>query len=262
MKEAWKVDPLDPRAPSVDVWARMSFDERTRVCDSLPSEIERATPPEGDRHRVPKTRAMEALGEFFRRIGRRVYLSSELPVYYPNERVFGPDLIAVLDVEPHERDRWVVSLEGKGVDLAFEVTLAGDAKKDLEENVVRYARLGIPEYFVLDARTTRLLGYRLEAGASAYQPIVPQGGRWPSKVLGLDLSLEGGRVRFFHGSAPLLEASELITRLERMMEELASKKDEAERMKDEAERMKDEAERRAERLAQRLRDAGIDPDDS
>ncbi|MBS2016455.1 MAG: Uma2 family endonuclease [Deltaproteobacteria bacterium] len=123
----------------------MSHDERARVCDSLPSEIERATPPEGDRHRVPKTRAMEALGEFFRRIGRPVYLSSELPVYYPNERVFGPDLIAVLDVEPHERDRWVVSLEGKGVDLAFEVTLAGDAKKDLEENVARYARLGIPE---------------------------------------------------------------------------------------------------------------------
>lgn len=239
----------------------MSHDERARVCDSLPSEIERATPPEGDRHRVPKTRAMEALGEFFRRIGRRVYLSSELPVYYPNERVFGPDLIAVLAVEPHERDRWVVSLEGKGVDLAFEVTLAGDAKKDLEENVVRYARLGIPEYFVLDARTTRLLGYRLEPGASAYQPILPQAGRWPSKVLGLDLSLEGGRVRFFHGSAPLLEASELITRLERMMEELSSKKDEAERMKDEAERMKDAAERRAERLAQRLRDAGLDPDD-
>jgi len=248
------VDPLDPRAPSVEAWAGMSAEERSSVCDSLPSEIERATPPEGDRHRVPKTRALEALGEFFRRIGRRVYLSSELPVYYPNERVFGPDLIAVLDVEPHERDRWVVSLEGKGVDLAFEVTLAVDAKKDLEENVVRYARLGIPEYFVLDARTTRLLGYRLEPGASAYHPIVPQRGRWSSRVLGLDLALEGGRVRFFHGSAPLLEASELIARLERMMEELASKKDEAERMKD-------EAERRAERLAQRLRDAGIDPDD-
>lgn len=225
----------------------MSPAERARVCDSLPSDIERSTPPEGDRHRVPKTRAIEALDEFFRRIGRRVYLSAELPIYYPNERMFAPEVIAVLDVEPHERDRWVVSAEGKGIDLALEITLAGDAKKDFEYNVVRYARIGIPEYFVLDARTTRLVGYRLDPVAKNYEPIVPQRGRWRSNVLDLDLAVEGGRVRFFHGSAPLLEASELISRLATMMEELAAKKD--------------DAERRAERLAQKLCDAGIDPDD-
>jgi hypothetical protein len=215
---------------------------------------------------VPKARALEALDEFFRRTGRRVYLSSELPVYYPNERMFAPDVIAMLDVSPHERDRWVVAQEGKGVDLAIEVTLGGDAKKDLEQNVERYARLGIPEYFVLDARSLRLSGYRLDG--ARYQPIIPQAGRWASRVLGLDLSLEGGRIRFFHGSAPLLEAAELVSRLETMMDDLVRRKEEAERAKDDAERAKDDAERakeeaetRADRLERRLRALGVDPDD-
>jgi Uma2 family endonuclease len=285
--QGWVLDDLDPRAPSVEVWEKMSADERARVCDSLPSEIPRATPPEGDRHRLPKTRALEALDEFFRRTGRRVYLSSELPVYYPGERMFAPDVIAVLDVEPHERDRWVVAQERKGVDLAIEVTLGGDAKKDLEQNVERYARLGIPEYFVLDARSMRLIGYRLDG--PRYQPIIPQGGRWASRVLGLDFALEGNRIRFFHGSAPLLEAAELVGRLETMMDDLVRRKEdaergkqeaergkedaergkedaergkaEAERGKAEAERGKEEAERRAERLERRLRELGVDPDD-
>ncbi len=265
-QRVWKVDPIDPRAPPLEVWDSLTAAEREVVCASLPSEIPRATPPEGDGHRVPKARALEALEEFFRRVGRRVYLSSELPVYYPGERMFAPDVIAVLDVEPAERSGWVVSREGKGVDLAIEITLGGDAKKDLEENVVRYARLGIPEYFVLDARSLRLIGYRLEAGR--YRAIVPQGGRWTSAVLGLDLALEAGRVRFYHGSAPLLEAAELIKTLETMMDDVVRRKEEAERGKEEAERGKEEAERgkeeaeqRAERLAARLRELGVDPDE-
>jgi Uma2 family endonuclease len=265
--EGWPIDPSDPRAPPEDVWRGLSAAVQARVYAALPSEFPRTAPPEGDPHRLPKTRALEALGEYFRRIGRGVYLGSELPVYCPGEPMFAPDLIAVLDVDPHERDRWMVSHEERGLDFAMEVTLHGDKKKDLETNVVEYARLGIPEYFVLDARTTRLLGYRLDEGERVYRPIVPQGGRWPSKVLGLDLTLEGRRVRFFHGSAALPEASELIQHLESMMDGLTSGKESAERAREESERAREESERareeseqRAERLAAKLRELGVDPD--
>src|SRR5512138_552804 len=105
--------PLDPRAPSQDEWERMSNDERARVVAQLPSEVPRETTPEGDPHRDPKEKALEALREYYRRLGRRVYLSAELPVYYPGERMFAPDVIAVLDVEPHQRSSWVVSHEGR-----------------------------------------------------------------------------------------------------------------------------------------------------
>jgi Uma2 family endonuclease len=253
------VDPADPRAPAQEVWDRMSEEERRRVVASLPSEIPRAQPPEGDPHRVPKKSAFEALDEYFRRRGRQVYLSSELPVYYPDEPMFAPDLIAVLDVDPHERERWVVSDEGRGLDFVLEIHLSGDRRKDLERNVERFARLGIPEYFVLSPRRERLVGYALGA-AGSYQPIVPQGGLWRSGVLELELAIERGRLRFYRGTAPLPDARELIDRLSGMVDDAVQRaEDEARRAEDEARRAADEA-RRAARLAAKLRELGVDPD--
>ena len=277
----FKVDQNDPRAPAQELWDRLTAEQRRAVVAALPSEIPLAM-PEGDYHRVPKEKARESLSEHFRRLGRRVYLSSELPVYYPDEDMFAPDLIAVLDVETHQRDKWVKSEEGKGVDLVLEITFAGNRRKDLKENVARYARLGIPEYFVLDARDQRLTAYRLERpGGSSYQAIVPQGGRWPSEVLGLDLAVEDRRVRFYHGSEPLPAADELIARLTTMVDELLSREEDLERqLQTERRRVKEEARRRqaerrraekaeqraeqeqqrAERLAARLRELGEDPE--
>jgi Uma2 family endonuclease len=242
---AWHVDPNDPRAPSLEIWESLSAAERRQVVDALPSEIDGALPPEGDPHRIPKQKALDALDAFFRKLGRRVYLSSELPVYYPGERMFAPDLIAVLDVDPGERLRWVVAEEGKGIDLALEVTLRGSRKKDLEENVERYARLKIPEYFVFDRRDNRLHGWRL-AGPQ-YERIVPQGGRWESLVLGLTLAAEAGRVRFYLGTAVVPESEELLARANALADELQNRLASAEQR---AEREK----QRAESAEQRLRE--------
>lgn len=116
--DSYRVDPDDPRAPPQEVWERLTPEERAHVVDSLPSEflVSEAHPPEGDSHFDAKVRVREVLGGFFSRIGRKVYLACELPVYYPGERMFAPDVLAVMDVEPHSRMRWVVGVEGKGLD--------------------------------------------------------------------------------------------------------------------------------------------------
>ena len=277
------IDPLDPRAPSQDIWEQLTESERQAVVDSLPSEVPRALPPEGDGHRIPKSRALEALGEFYRRLRRRVYLSAELPVYYPDEPMFAPDLLAVVDVGMQERQSWVTQHEGKGLDFVLEINVSGNRKKDFEDNVVRYAKLQIPEYFAFDVPRSRLVGWRLESErALTYEPIVPQGGRWPSRVLDLDLSLEGGQLRFYHGNAPLLDARELIHRLSalvdealqraeeearraekesRRAEEESRRAEEESRRAEEESRRAEEESRRAERLATRLRQLGIEPDE-
>ncbi|HEY6556742.1 MAG TPA: Uma2 family endonuclease [Polyangiaceae bacterium] len=221
---------------------------------SLPSEIESSEPPEGDAHRISKTNALGALDEYYRRIHRRIYLSAELPIYYPAEAMFAPDLIAVRDVEIHERNSWIVSQEGKGIDFALEIRVLGRARKDLELNVERFARLGISEYFAFDVRTGRVLGWRLPTpGTVRYEPVASCAGRWPSRVLELDLALDEGRLRFYAGSAPLLDARELIDKLSSMVDQAVC------RAEDEARRAEDEA-RRADRLAARLRELGVDPD--
>lgn len=246
-RKTFAVDAADPRAPSQAVWDAMSADDRRELLGSLPTEIPRKTLPEGDAHRIPKTRALEALDEYFRRIGRRVYLGSELPVYYPDEAMFAPDLIAVVDVDPRAREAWVVSDEGRGIDVAMEVPVSGERAKDLRRTVERLARLGIPEYFIYEPRRQRLSGYRLPtAAARSYEPVVPQGGRWRSALLDLELVLDGDRLRFFHGSAPLLDAQELVSRLSAMV--------------DDSVRRAEEEAQRAERLAARLRQLGLDPD--
>jgi len=252
----WVIDPDDPRAPPQEIWDQMSPEERQRIVDALPSEFEasEACPPEGDFHFNAKVAVRDTLGGYFQRLGRRVYLACELPVYYPDERMFAPDLIAVLDVEIKERTTWTVASEGKGLDLALEILWSGSAKKDLEDNVARYAALGISEYFVFDRKRLRLRGYRLPAGGRRYQPLMPQEGRLASSVLGLELGIEGDRLRFYHGLAPLPETGELLARLGSMVGDLETRIDEAERLADEAERRADEAERRADAEKERAED--------
>jgi hypothetical protein len=173
--------------------------------------------------------------------------------------VFAPDVLAVLDVEPGERDRWVVSAEGKGLDFVLEVAVRGDTKKDLVSNVQRYARLGIPEYFAYEPLTPRLSGFRLERSGT-YSPIVPQGGRWASAVLGLELGIEARRIRFFAGTAPLPEADELIANLSKMLDDIVQREQRLVAELEEERERAEEARERAERLAEKLRKLGVDPD--
>jgi Uma2 family endonuclease len=251
-------DPEDPRAPTREQWALMTPVERDRIVDMLPTDLPiDVKPPEGDAHRKAKQGALGALDDFFRRAGRRIYLSSELIVFYPGERSFVPDLLAVLDVDAHDRTRWISDVEGKGLDLVLEVHVAGERGKDLEVNVERYARLGIHEYFVFDRARLRLHGYRLSAANDSersrpgtYQRIVPQAGHFASVVLGLDLVLDGDRLRFFAGNAPLEDADEVIARLGTMLdkviareEELSAKLEEERRLREEERRLREEADR-------------------
>jgi hypothetical protein len=113
-------------------------------------------------------------------------------------------------------------------DWVLEVLHRGDRKKDLVENVERYAHLGIPEYFVYDLENQQVLGYRLsQRGSGRYLRIVPQLGLVPSAVLGLDLAVVGGKLQLFHGMAELFGTGQLLGRLRGMMSDLEVKASEA-----------------------------------
>ncbi|HSP79202.1 MAG TPA: Uma2 family endonuclease [Myxococcaceae bacterium] len=233
----------------------MSEAEQARVVESLPGEVtwDEMAMPEGDLHLEAKIETRDMLRGFFSRQGRRVYLGSELPVYYPGERRFAPDLLAVRDVETHPRNKWVVSHEGKGLEWVMEVHVGGDRKKDAEYNVERYARLGIPEYFIYDRAREQLLAYRLpspEARESA--PIPPEAGRYRSEVLGLEFELAEGTLRLWAGNALLLESHELLEQVQRLREEEARRREEAEQRLEEEVRLREEEARRREEAERRL----------
>jgi Uma2 family endonuclease len=256
-------------APSAAEWEALSPAERAAVVAALPGEVtyDEIAMPEGDRHSKAKARALDALRGYFSRLRRRVYLAPELPIYYPGEPRFAPDLLAVLDVEDVDRDKWVVSAEGKGLDWVLEVHVGGDREKDAELNVARYARLGIPEYFLYDRARNRLAAYHLASPeARVYTPIVPSHGLYESRVLGLDVQVDEDRLRFYAGTALLLESEELIARVQAMYdaaqrraddeaqlrEEEVRRREEAERLREEEARLREEAEQEVARLRAEL----------
>jgi hypothetical protein len=156
---------------------------------------------------------------------------------------------------------WVVDAEGKGLDFVLEVHVAGDWSKDHLANVERFARLGIHEYFVFDRKQLRLQGYRLLPQTRTYQRLLPQAGFFASEVLGLDLTVEGTKLRFFAANAPIEDADERIARLGSMLDEVFAHKEEALRRAEELEgklveeQLSRKEEQRLREEAQRLREA-------
>lgn len=254
MTQRWTLDEDDPRAPTTDTWRAMTEAQRAHVLATLPSEWEDAEPPEGDPHWVPKVAARKTLERYFSRIGRRAYVGSELPIYYPGERVFAPDVFAVLDVEPGARDHWVVDKEGKGLDWVLEIFVHGSRKKDHVKNVERNARLGITDYFIFDRGKLRLHGWTLPTPtARTYEPILPQRGRWAARSLGLELAIVDDRPRFFHADAELPEVEELIDRLERAVAAVSTRvEEESRRAEAESQRAEEESRRAEEESRRRL----------
>lgn len=244
--------PQFPTTPSVEAWRAMSREAQERFQIKVNEMLSEAfMMSEGRPHKRAKAQAVDALNLHYKTIGRRIYIAEEMSVLYPGEQGFSPDVLAVLDVdEPEDDERlsWVVANEGKGIDLAIEVLHRGDRNKDLVENVERFARLGITEYFVYDRRRQQIHGYRLpSADAGRYQRILPQLGHLRSNVLGLDLAILDGTLRFFSGEATLPISADLIRRLQGMTESLSAKADEAEAQREEAEAQREKAEAQREK---------------
>jgi Uma2 family endonuclease len=214
-----------PVTPTEEAWRAMTLQQREAfiiaVNEALSDPV--IAMSEGRPHKKAKSKALDMLGLHFRAMGKHIYLAEELSVLYPGISGFTPDIMAVLDVDEPEDDQrmaWVVQDEGKGLDWVLEVLWAGDRKKDLVENVEKYASLGIPEYFVYDQKQQRIVGYRLPVGGKRYQPILAQAGLYRSNVLGLDLAVVGGSLRFYQGAAELYDTKHLIGRLETMIANL------------------------------------------
>lgn len=224
----------DPRIvfPDEETWSRLSPAEREEVIERILAVENdyREAMAEGVRHFRNKAGIGADLDAHFRRARRKVFIASELAVFYPAEPMIVPDVLAVVDCDPDiEPDSWVVQDQKRGIDLVIEVRNLGRKQKDLVENVRDYARLSIPEYFSFDCRKGHLRGWRLvEPGATTYQPIVPQRGYLASNVLQLDLAIVEGRLRFFTNESMVPNAEELIERLQTVTDERQSALEELE----------------------------------
>ncbi len=166
------------------------------------------------------------------------YATGNLTIYYsipqPKSEDFrGPDFFVVLGTERKTRNSWVVWQEGGMypnviVELLSDITAATDkgSKKKFYQDTFR-----APDYFWFDPHTLEFAGFTLNG--KKYQPLEPneQGWLW-SQQLKLFLGVHRQQLRFFTAQGQLAIAPEEI-----VMEK-----------------------QRADRLAAKLRELGIDPD--
>lgn len=194
---------------------RLQAEDRLLASDSVEQQaLREEAMAEGERHLDAKVEARDTLREFFRSQRPGLFVAADIPVYYPGQKAIRPDLLAVHEVATHVRDSWMVTKEGKGIDLALEIHHKGNWRKDFVDNVERYAGLGIHEYFAFDLERRELRGWRLSTGGRAYHSIRGYWGRFKSEVLGLDLLVEDGALRFFFENAELLGGARLVHRLQ------------------------------------------------
>jgi Uma2 family endonuclease len=160
---------------------------------------------ESDFQREVLIYAVEALRIHFRDRDD-VYISGNLFVYYEegNPRaVVAPDVFVVIGASNHDRPSYKLWNEPKGPDFVLEITSKSTRGEDQGAKRGIYAYLGVREYWQYDPTRDYLdpplQGFQLIE--RNYWPLratapVPGGFSLHSEVLGLDLRLEEGVLRF------------------------------------------------------------------
>ena len=171
-----------------------------------------------------------------------VWVGADLFVYHEegNPRaVVAPDVFVAIGVRPYPRDTYKLWEEDDRVPaLVLEVTSRSTRGEDEGKKRKLYARLGVREYWLYDPQgeylSPRLQGYRLSGGAYRRieaERVLPAGDLRMRSELGVELRLEGGRLRYYdlargrYLRTPA-ESEEMLEETEEMLEEAATRLDE------------------------------------
>ncbi len=204
---------------------------------------------ETDVHRKLMTDLIEALERHFQATPD-VYASGNMLLYYeegnPRKSV-APDVFVVRGVGKHQRRVYFLWQEGRAPAAVFEISSRGTYKEDLQRKWLLYAQLGVAEYYLYDPEYDYLKG-----GLMAYRPgdegeyveAPVTDGVIHSPALGLDVVDTGTTLRLRDPQTGQF----LPTRAE--LEQAAA----------EAADRATQAEERATRLAAKLRELGVDPE--
>ncbi|WP_218079747.1 Uma2 family endonuclease [Anthocerotibacter panamensis] len=154
---------------------------------------------------------------------------------YPRLRV-APDVMVIFDVQSGGRDSYKIWEEKEVPAVIFEVTSAKTQEQDQYSKRDLYEQMGVEEYWLFDPKgewiPEQLRGYRLSGEAYVLNQ------EKISHQLGLRLEVAGALLNFYR-----LSDGEKLRTLSEVTEQAAFER------------------QRAERLAQRLRELGVEPEE-
>lgn len=181
----------------------------------------------------------------------QVFIAGDL-LWYPvqgNPKVRqAPDVMVVFGRAKGDRGSYQQWNEGDiAPQVVFEILSPGNTLTEMNKKQVFYDRYGVEEYYLYDPERNDLSGWlRSQERLDVIDPIA----NWVSPRLGIRFDLSGEELALIR---PDGERFATYVEIQRQLAQLQARVLEAESLL-EQERL------RAERLAQRLREAGIDPD--
>jgi Uma2 family endonuclease len=190
------------------------------------------------------------------------FAAGNLTIYYsPKQKKSsdfrGPDFFVVLDTKKDEtRTSWVVWEEnGKYPHVIVEILSESTAKTDREEKKQIYQDVfRTPDYFWFDPVSLEFEGFTLVKGK--YQPIQPNKNQWLySEQLGLYLGIADRKLRYFTVNGELVPTPEEAAIQSEILAIQEKQKSLA------AENMVIQERQKSKKLAQKLRELGINPDE-
>ena len=180
-----------------------------------------------------------------------VFVAGDLlwyPVEGDNKKRTAPDVMVVLGRPKGDRGsykQW--EEENIPPQVVFEILSPGNRRAEMNRKLLFYDRFGVEEYYLYDPDRNELNGWLRREG---FLDLIESMENWVSPQLKIRFDLSADELQIFRpGGQRFLSYVEIAQRAEE------------ERQRAENERQRAEAaEERANRLAEKLREMGIDPD--
>ena len=196
------------------------------------------------------------------------FIGANLTIYYSRQQLKnrdfrGPDFFLVKQTQKRPRKSWVVWEEnGQYPNLIIELLSESTAEVDrnLKKELYRN-NFCIPEYFWFDPETFEFMGFRLQNNQYEEIQLNNQGWRW-SQQLELYLGVDENQLRYFTANGERVPTPQEAARQEQLVARQAQQEreraQEAESQAQQAQLQVQQERDRGERLAQRLRELGVD----
>ncbi|MEB3886573.1 Uma2 family endonuclease [Lyngbya sp. CCY1209] len=187
-----------------------------------------------------------------------VFVAGDLlwyPVEGDNKTRQAPDVMVAFGVPKGERGSYQQWKEANiAPQVVFEILSPGNTLTEMNKKQVFYDRHGVEEYYLFDPQKNDLSGW-LRSGERL--DVIDDMNNWVSPRLQIRFNLSEDELKIYGpDNQPFASYIEVRQRLQEMEQQLEQT---SEQLKQTSEQLEEER-RRADRLAELLRSAGIDPD--
>jgi hypothetical protein len=156
----------------------------------------------------------DGLRRWFHPRGVPAFVGCELPVVHADGITLGCDVGVALHHDPRPRRAWVSAIEGRSLDVVFDLVTRGGIADALDRAASHVAR-GVAEAFVYDPRRVALFGFR-RSDDGGVDPIRTADGL-RSRALDLHLVPRPEGLRLVHRVASIGELLDVVDRLEKAL---------------------------------------------